>query len=353
MTKVLVFLLCSFSLLYLGCEREQAAKSGSRQSISPEDLLSQMLGPEPDLGEVRRQLNKFRSQATKEEMPLLEEIDALLKRADGLKIDGKSSDKLQELTRAFVDIERKLAMLHPDDFEVQIKFASSLFRSSYSLENLEVSGEAYRKEALSLAMKLIEKFPDRGRSYGVLAHMKSMTGGDKLECMKLYKRCIDLDSKATYCREGLQHLAKNYTNPRCEGDALASGLAFFEARTKAASGFERKVEHDKKTFHLAHEPLVTHKDIKSIVAEEEQRLIINLESEASRQFAEFTEQLANRTDQDGYLAVMNYNNILVLARVLMKIKNGRVALSKVDMNAVCNKVTRRNLPDELQLSRSK
>jgi inorganic pyrophosphatase len=67
----------------------------------------------------------------------------------------------------------------------------------------------FQKKSLELAERTLSHFPDEGRAYGQVGFVLVRTGGDKSKALQMYKRCIDLDKDADFCRDGYHTLKRN------------------------------------------------------------------------------------------------------------------------------------------------
>lgn len=105
----------------------------------------------------------------------------------------------------------------PDNLNTQLRIPSSLLAAANALEMLKThdSGEGanagyseeieiLKRKSVELAEKTMKRFPDEGRAYGQLAFVLYRTGGDKKKVSRLYRRCIDLDQSASFCKDGYQ-----------------------------------------------------------------------------------------------------------------------------------------------------
>lgn len=112
-----------------------------------------------------------------------------------------------------------------DDLEAQLRIPSSLLIScdilkmledpdSQEFQNLDFSKDItlFKKKSLELAEKTLLRFPDEGRAYGQVGFVLARTGGNRIKALQMYKRCIDLDTDADFCRDGYHALQQNITN---------------------------------------------------------------------------------------------------------------------------------------------
>lgn len=112
-----------------------------------------------------------------------------------------------------------------DDLNVQLRIPSSLLIScdtlkmledpdSQEFQNIDFSRDIafLKKKSLELAEKTLSRFPDEGRAYGQVGFVLARTGGNRTKALQMYRRCIDLDKDADFCRDGYNAFQKNITN---------------------------------------------------------------------------------------------------------------------------------------------
>lgn len=112
-----------------------------------------------------------------------------------------------------------------DDLDAQLRIPSLLLMScdilkmledpdSQEFQNLDFSKDIklFKKKSLELAEKTLSRFPDEGRAYGQVGFVLARTCGSKTKALKMYKRCIDLDKDADFCRDGYHVLQQNIKN---------------------------------------------------------------------------------------------------------------------------------------------
>lgn len=112
--------------------------------------------------------------------------------------------------------------LPADDLEAQLKIPSSVLMAGDTLRMLadpdsqqskyrDFSEDIalYKKTSLEFSEKTLSRFPEEGRAYGQVGFVMDRIGGDKTKALKMYKRCIELDKEATFCRDGYHSLQKN------------------------------------------------------------------------------------------------------------------------------------------------
>ncbi len=211
------------------------SKSANQQSRPPDSVFEIVTNGQlalkkmPPAGPAKReieqlQLKKIQQAIDSGLMPLadpktrekLVSIKSIIDRADR---DGevflKNVDNLADFARASADLMLIIGTMYPDDLETQLHASSTLFATADSLENLrgivEVGPDIarYANEAISFARRTVDRFPNAGRAYGQLAFVLTRTGGDKKESQRLFKRCIDMDSGAEFCKEGYHSLTQD------------------------------------------------------------------------------------------------------------------------------------------------
>jgi hypothetical protein len=81
---------------------------------------------------------------------------------------------------------------------------------SKKLHNVDYSEDIalFNKKSLEFAEKTLSRFSDEGRAYGQVGFVLARTGEDKTKALQMYKRCIELDKDAGFCRDGY-HTLKN------------------------------------------------------------------------------------------------------------------------------------------------
>ena len=112
--------------------------------------------------------------------------------------------------------------LPSDDLDAQLRIPSTLLMASDALKMIEDPGSKespkldysqdiafFTKKSLELAEATLSRFPDEGRAYGQVGFVLVRTSGDKTKALQMYKRCIDLDEDADFCRDGYQTLQRN------------------------------------------------------------------------------------------------------------------------------------------------
>jgi len=112
-----------------------------------------------------------------------------------------------------------------DDLDAQLRIPSTLLMAgdtlkmiedteSKELPNFDYSEDIalFKKKSLELAEQTLSRFPNEGRAYGQVGFVLARTGGDKARALRMYKRCIDLDKGADFCREGYHALQQNIKN---------------------------------------------------------------------------------------------------------------------------------------------
>jgi tetratricopeptide (TPR) repeat protein len=108
-----------------------------------------------------------------------------------------------------------------DDLDAQLKIPSTLLMAgdtlkmlvasdSKEIHNLNYSEDIalFKEKSLEFAEKTLSRFPDEGRAYGQVGFVLVRTGRDKTKALQMYKRCIELDKDAGFCRDGY-HTLKN------------------------------------------------------------------------------------------------------------------------------------------------
>lgn len=129
----------------------------------------------------------------------------------------RSADNFADFVTASADLTLIAGAVYSDNLEVQLQIPSALLMTVSNLESLRGIGVSrdvgpdmarYTSEAIRVARKTVDRFPNAGRAYGQLAFVQSLTGGDKKEIQKLFKRCIDLDGQAEFCREGYRSITQ-------------------------------------------------------------------------------------------------------------------------------------------------
>jgi hypothetical protein len=112
-----------------------------------------------------------------------------------------------------------------DDLDAQLRIPSSVLVAgdilkmledpdSQELQYLDFSKDIafLKKKSLELAEKTLSRFPDEGRAYGQVGFVLARTGGNRIKALQMYKRCIDLDKDADFCRDGYHALQQNIKN---------------------------------------------------------------------------------------------------------------------------------------------
>ncbi len=129
----------------------------------------------------------------------------------------READNFAGFVTASADLMLIAGAIYPDNLEVQLHVPSTLLMTVSTLENLRGIGVSreigpdvarYTSEAVKFARKTVDRFPDEGRAYGQLGFVLSLTGGGKEEIQQLFKRCIDMDSKAEFCKHNYQNGAE-------------------------------------------------------------------------------------------------------------------------------------------------
>ncbi len=115
--------------------------------------------------------------------------------------------------------------LPADDLQAQLKIPSSLLMAGDTLkllENLDSQESKHqdfsediallKKKSLELSEKTLSRFPNEGRAYGQVGFVLARIGGDKHKALQMYKRCMDLDKDASFCKEGYHTLQQSINN---------------------------------------------------------------------------------------------------------------------------------------------
>jgi hypothetical protein len=112
-----------------------------------------------------------------------------------------------------------------DDLEAQLRIPSTLLMASDTLKmlaapdtkentNLDYSEDIalFKEKSLELAENTLLRFPNEGRAYGQVGFVLVRTGGEKTKALQMYKRCIDLDKNADFCRDSYHTLQQKINN---------------------------------------------------------------------------------------------------------------------------------------------
>jgi hypothetical protein len=112
-----------------------------------------------------------------------------------------------------------------DDLDAQLRIPSTLLMAGDTLKMIEDPRSKkthkldysediafFNKKSLELAETTLSRFPDEGRAYGQVGFVLVRTGGDKTKALHMYKRCIDLDKDADFCRDGYHTLQQRINN---------------------------------------------------------------------------------------------------------------------------------------------
>ncbi len=216
-----------------------AAKSGNELSSPPDKAFEILTGggylalkewptTGPSRAEIQQlQLDKFRQlidsslmpHASPETRTRLGSIKSIIDRADR---DGevflKDPDHFADFTIALADMILIAGTMYPGYLDLQLQVPSSLLMTANTLGILRDVGlsrdvgpniATYTSEAVESARKAVDRFPSVGRVHGQLGFVLARTGGGKEESRRLYKRCIDMDSQAEFCKEGYRSLTRD------------------------------------------------------------------------------------------------------------------------------------------------
>lgn len=344
-----------FGLFLPACTKSTVEPRSSKKELPIALLFQQLSAPSPDIDRTMGLLDRLQNQATGRERELLDQIRARIETLWGSElVPAGTTVDTQNIVRdigELANLTRELVKFYPEDFEVQIQFAASIFMLSYSLENLLVDGSELRKEGIALAGQLVKNFPKEGRAHGQLAFVSSMTGGDDLESLRLYVRCMELDPHADTCRKAYAGLAKSYTNPFCTTGSIHPGLALYPAKKSSSTEFVRSILHEQEKYYLTEKPALTSSDVKIIATDSRSGpsdLTLRLKPDTVARFSGLTERLAAFSGEDaGYLAVMLGDRPVMVARVHAGIQGGRMLLAGAALSEVCRQTTRRKLPSDL------
>lgn len=136
---------------------------------------------------------------------------------------------LDELEGAF----RAYGERAPDDARAQSTWTLALFAIStlsYTLKLPNETAEKRRDEAGRLATMLSKKFvDDPNAQFAAGSVCEDSPREDRVDCMRAFKRCLELAPQAEQCAERLARMRSEYQRPACDARDLHSGLAFYEA----------------------------------------------------------------------------------------------------------------------------
>jgi hypothetical protein len=247
---------------------------------------------------------------------------------------------------ALADSARVQARLRPDDFETQLQVATALFSGSNQAESVGLDARAQRREAVALTRALVTRFPAEGRAYGQLALVEESTGGDLVDSLRMYAKCLKLDPSASFCARNYRSAVASYRMPHCAAADVRPDLAFHVATDDARKGTRPATWRDR-SFNLEDRPLLTAHEFRELYM---------ADGELHMQLAPGTEQRISRAvrhagDQPApFLVLMAGNRVLQATRFeLARFEQPSLRLrgGGLKLEDVCRHIEQRTLPADL------
>jgi hypothetical protein len=141
----------------------------------------------------------------------------------------------ERIVEGYVGVILDWSALFPDDLALQTVTIDALFGMPRVARALNVESEsrdqAWRSDALARAEALLTRSPSSAL-YRKRAQMCSDVKENELKCLRLFAKCLALDSSDALCKGGYAEKAREYTSPRCSGTAIRPGFGLFVATSE-------------------------------------------------------------------------------------------------------------------------
>jgi hypothetical protein len=276
---------------------------------------------------------------------------------------GKLADAPQSLTaadfRAVASIADRVGAAYPDDFEAQLAAAATVFYLHSPPGHAPAEGEAIAAELttpdggstpgpdLERAEGLVERFPHQARAHAHLGLVLSTTGGDELDAMQRFARCLELDPDAAVCASSLDALADSYTRPRCT--RLTPGAFAMRAASERPSPGSERLVVGKDTVYADPLPAFGADDVLAMyeqpaAAGATPSASLWLTPSAAARFARFTRASIGRR-----LVVELAGHPVALPKIMSAVDSGRVRITApgATLGDICERVEVPQLPAAL------
>jgi hypothetical protein len=294
-----------------------------------------ILGDAPDPAALLAKLEAAREHAPAAERAL---VDRLLRALRAVQRDrGPLAPAYLEL----LAVTRHLGRLYPRHFLTRLRVASTIAGAAASAEVLDLDGAALRAEALALARELVRDFPGEARAHGALGFALRLAADDPLATLRAYGRCLELDPAQATCRAAHQALVAEYERPHCTTADLRPDLAA-HGGAEAPPGWP--VTWEGRKLYLDPPAVLTRAHVAEVTLEGRDGTL-ELTPEGRRRFTAASASLA-RTG--GWLVLRAGGRVLLAAKVMTPITGGRLRVAGVDLDALCARVRRAQVPPELR-----
>ena len=211
----------------------------------------------------------------------------------------------------------------------------------------------YEQDALAATKALLAKYPKEGTAHGMYARALLQADAAQLETgLAEYKKCVELERTATWCKGAHAQLVADYEQRLCPGPKLLRQLAAFGARPAGATPAGRVVEDEGAKYELEAQALMVNADVQSLTQGADRALNVTLTPGGAAKQREVTGRLAK---DGGFMALLLDGKPLLVAKVAERIDDGRfrvgVAKGKEmpTLEALCGKPQQRKLPANLKL----
>jgi hypothetical protein len=306
--------------------------------------------------------------------------------AEKLDVDGliplvqKLAAGVQTLTpddyRAVAKLMERTMATHPDDFDLQLSLASGIDTLDAVARGSGDPGEG--GEALTRARALAARFPGQARAHAHLGQVIAATGGDEVQALRCFARCLSLDPGNLSCRGSFRTLADEYERPRCskfKTDAFGLHPAYERGQGPRGSGRE-EVRVGGQTLGMEKAAALDGADVEDIDiggrpaggagsgaqavgrgedgtafrpvdGPEVGMLTIYLTPAAAARFSDLTARLAR---ERGYLAIVANGTVVSAAKVMSQMDGGSLQIdgTGIDLKTLCATFETTGLPDDLQ-----
>ncbi|MCU0313838.1 MAG: hypothetical protein MUC84_07245 [Solirubrobacteraceae bacterium] len=314
-----------------------ASRPAAGRPAAPPDVFGSGFGPARDAREVVAKLQALRAAAVSpEERHLLDRLAAAMLQLEPAATRAAGFRELLAVVRAW-------GQLYADDFETQLKVASTIAVLAEQAATLDLPAAPLRQERVDLARRLVARFPGQARAHGQLGWVLRLAGADPFAVLPHYARCLDLEAGNAVCRRAYDALAEEIRQPRCTTVQVHPGLALHGASPTPAPG-RRSVEWRGQKLHLEAEPLVGAAGFAEVSAGPRE-LEVRLTPAAARAFAAGTGRLAAA---GGSAVLLRDGRVLMAARVMSAIEGGRLRLADFRLDDLCQRVERREVPPALR-----